>query len=70
MFRLPDDRVSVSTLFGYASKFSIFSTLKLIYFSMFHFQIQYSLLIWGRAAKNHLRKLEILQNNILRAGLP
>ena len=36
---------------------------------MFHFQIQSSLRNWGRAAKNHLRKLEILQNNILRACL-
>ena len=45
------------------------STLKLIYFSMFHSQIQYSLLNWGRTAKNHLRKLEVLQNNILRACL-
>ena len=33
------------------------STLKLIDFSMFYFQIQYSLLNWGRAAKNHLHKL-------------
>ena len=36
---------------------------------MFHSQIQYSLLNWGRTAKNHLRKLEVLQNNILRACL-
>ena len=45
------------------------STLKLIYFSMFHSQIQYSLLNRGRAAKNYLRKLEVLQNNILRVCL-
>ena len=36
---------------------------------MFHSQIQYSLLNWGRVAKNLLRKLEVLQNNILRACL-
>ena len=36
---------------------------------MFHSQIQYSLLNWGRAAKNHLRKVEVLRNNILKACL-
>lgn len=43
------------------------STLKLVYYSMFHSHLQYSLLNWGRAAKTLLHKLEVLQNNILRA---
>ena len=43
------------------------STLKSVYFSLFHSQLQYSLLNWGRATKTHLHKLEILQNKIIRA---
>ena len=43
------------------------STLKSFYFSLFHSQLQYSLLNWGRATKTHLHKLEILQNKIIRA---
>ena len=43
------------------------STLKSVYFSLFHSQLQYSLLNWGRATKIHLHKLEILQNKIIRA---
>ena len=45
------------------------STRKLVYFSLFHSQLQYSLLNWGRAAKSNLQKLVILQNKILRASL-
>ena len=43
------------------------STLKSVYFSLFHSQLQYSLLNWGRATKTHLHKLEILQKKIIRA---
>ena len=42
------------------------STLKSVYFSLFHSQLQYSLLNWGRATKTHLHKLEIPQNKIIR----
>ena len=45
------------------------STLKLLYYAMFHSHLQYSLLNWGRACKSHYHKLVILQNNILRASL-
>ena len=36
------------------------STLKIVYFSLFHLHIQYSLLNWGRASKSILYKLKIL----------
>ena len=45
------------------------STLKLIYYSMFHSVIQYSLLNWGRASKSQLHIIKILQNRFLRASL-
>ena len=45
------------------------STLKLVYYSLFHSTLQYSLLNWGRASKSHLQKLRILQNKIIRASL-
>ena len=45
------------------------STLRIVYYSMFHSHIQYSLLNWGRAAKSHFYKLSILQNKILRVCL-
>ena len=45
------------------------STLRIVYHSMFHSHIQYSLINWGRAAKSHYHKLSILQNKILRAYL-
>ena len=45
------------------------STLKLIYHSMFHSVIQYSLLNWGRASKSQLHNIKILQNRFLRASL-
>ena len=45
------------------------STLKIVYFSLFHSHIQYSLLNWGRASKSILYKLKILQSKILRAML-
>ena len=45
------------------------STSKLIYYSLFHSNIQYSLLNWGRAAKSYFHNLKILQNKILKAIL-
>ena len=45
------------------------STFKIVYFSLFHSHIQYSLLNWGRPSKSILYKLKILQNKILRAML-
>ena len=45
------------------------STLRIVYYSMFHSHIQYSSINWGRAAKSHYHKLSILQNKILRAWL-
>ena len=45
------------------------STLRIVYNSMFHSHIQYSLINWGRAAKSHYHKLSILHNKILRACL-
>ena len=46
-----------------------FSTLKLVYYAMFHFHLQYSLINWGRAYKSHYHNLVFLQNKILRASL-
>ena len=46
-----------------------FSTLKLVYYAMFHSHFQYSLINWGRAYKSHYHNLVILQNKILRASL-
>ena len=45
------------------------STLKLIYYSMFHSVLQYSLINWGRASKHLLYKIKTLQNHFLRASL-
>jgi len=45
------------------------STLKLVYHSMLHSHIQYSLFNWGKAAKTHYHKLSVLRNKILRACL-
>ena len=45
------------------------STIQIVYYSMFHSHIQYSLINWGRAAKSHYHKLSILQNKILRSCL-
>ena len=45
------------------------STLKLIYYSMFHSVIQYSLLNWGRASKSQFHNIQIMQNRFLRASL-
>ena len=45
------------------------STLKLVYYSLFHSNIQYSTINWGRAAKSYLYNLKILQNKILRSIL-
>ena len=43
------------------------STLRIVYYSMFHSHIQYCLINGGRAVKSHYHKLSILQNKILRA---
>ena len=43
------------------------STLKIVYFSLFHSHIQYSFLNWGRVSKSILYELKILQNKIIRA---
>ena len=40
-------------------------TLKLVCYSLYHFNIQYFLLNWARAAKSFLHNLKILQNKIL-----
>ena len=40
-----------------------------VYYSMFHFHLQYSLLNWGRSSKNYLQQLKIFQNKVLRAIL-
>ena len=45
------------------------STLRIVYYSMFHSHIQNSSINWERAAKSHYHKLSILQNKILRACL-
>ena len=45
------------------------STLKLIYYLLFHSNIQYLLPIWGGVAKSYLYNHKILQNKILRAIL-
>ena len=47
----------------------LLSTLQIVYFSLFHLHIQYSLLNWGRASKSILHKLNILENKISRAML-
>ena len=39
--------------------YALLSTLKLVYNSLFHSNIQYFLLNWGRAAKSYLHNLEI-----------
>ena len=45
------------------------STLKLIYYSMFHSVIKYFLLNWGRASKSQFHSIEILGNRFTRATL-
>ena len=45
------------------------SSLKLVYYGLFHSHLQYSLLNWGRATSSHLQKLIILQNKFIRASL-
>ena len=45
------------------------SSLKIVYYSMFHSHLQYSLLNWGRCSKSYLQQLKILQNKVLRAIL-
>ena len=46
-----------------------FSTLKLIYYSLFHLVLQYLLIDWGRVSKHLLCKIKTLQNRFLRASL-
>ena len=45
------------------------SSLKLVYYGLFHSHLQYSLLNRSRAASSHLQKLIILQNKFIRASL-
>ena len=45
------------------------STVKIVYYSMFHSHLQFSLLNWGRSLKNYFPQLNILQNKVLRAIL-
>ena len=42
-------------------------TLRLLYHSLILSRIQYRILIWGNAAKIHLRELSVRMNNIIRA---
>ena len=61
---------STTDRFFYKSRHYVpLSTLRIVYYCMFHSHIQYSLLNWGKAAKSHFHKLSILQNKILRACL-
>ena len=45
------------------------STCRIIYYSMFHSIILYSLINWGRASNFLLREIELLQNKFIKAGL-
>ena len=45
------------------------SPLKLVYYSLFHSTLQYSLLNWGKASKSHLQKLRILRNKSIKTSL-
>ena len=45
------------------------STCRIIYHSMFHSIILYSLINWKRASNSLLREIELLQNKFIRAGL-
>ena len=44
-------------------------TRKLIYYSMFHSVILYSLINWGRTTNSYLHQLAVLQNKFIRASL-
>ena len=44
-------------------------TRKLIYYSMFHSVIFYSLINWGRTTNSYLHQLVVQQNKCIRAGL-
>ena len=44
-------------------------TRKLIYYSMFHSVILYSLINWGRTTKSYLHQLVVSQNKFIRASL-
>ena len=44
-------------------------TRKLIYYSMFHSVILYSLINWGRTTNSYLHQLVVLQNKFIRASL-
>ena len=45
------------------------STCRIVYYSMFHSNILYSLINWGRASNFLLREIELLQNKFIRACL-
>ena len=45
------------------------STCRIVYYSMFHSNILYSLINWGRAYNFLLREIELLQNKFIRACL-
>ena len=45
------------------------ATRKLMYYSMFHSIILYSLIKWGRTTNSYLHQLEVLQNKFIRASL-
>ena len=65
-------RKEVLKVYGMIDKLRYYvplSTLKIVYFSIFHLHIQYSLLNCGRASRSILYKLKILQNKILRVML-
>ena len=44
-------------------------TLRVLYFSLVQFYLQYSLINWGRAHKSTINTLEKLQNKIIRISL-
>ncbi len=41
--------------------------LRTLYYSLVHPHLNYGTLIWGSAAKTHVRKIEIMQNKAVRA---
>ena len=58
------------SLYGLQIKtLSSLSSLKFVYYGLFHSHLEYSLLNWGRAAPSHLQKLIILQIKFIRASL-
>jgi len=45
------------------------STRKLIYFSLFHSVLSYSMINWGKSNVTNLHGLQVLQNEFIRASL-